>query len=61
MAQKAEDTSSTSISLRISYENKQKLMKIAKEVEQSCGSPATLTDIIKTAVKETWGIDLYKE
>lgn len=58
MVKKAEDMTGTSISLRISYENKQKLMKIAEEVERSCGTAATLTDIIKTAVKETWGIEL---
>ena len=61
MTTESKDVTSTSISLRISYENKQRLMKIAEEVERNCGTPATLTDIIKTAVKETWGIDLDKE
>jgi len=61
MAQKVEDITGTSISFRITYEQKQKLLKIAEEVEKGCGTPATLTDIIKTAVKQTWGIDLYKE
>lgn len=61
MTNRVEDITGTTISFRISYKSKQQLLKIAEEVERSCGTPATLTDIIKTAVQETWGINLYKE
>lgn len=58
---KAKNVMGTIISFRVSVENKQRLLEIAKTVEAQAGAPATVTDIIKEAIKQTYGLDLFED